>query len=114
MVEVGRTSRTARQNECAQRLELSVEPIDGALEILYICIRYAGGSLARFRAILDVRGRKLPSEIEQGPLYRLEELAKVVLVDLGQHHPEEGIHLIDAAVGLDPRGVLGYATSAKE
>ena len=65
MVQEGRTAGTTRKNEYAERLELPVEPIDGPLELLNVCVRYAGGGLARLCAILDVRGRQLPSKIEQ-------------------------------------------------
>jgi len=110
-VQVGRRRRTRREHERAQRLDGVGVPID---------IRFEPANVACFdsarRRSLTRRRSKLALREEEFVLEASEERS-----DFGQgvrkrafHYAEARGELVEAAVGLDPEGVLRYACPADE
>jgi hypothetical protein len=96
----------------AQRLEFVLEGIDVLLERFDLCGRDLSRSALLARG--SVRGGEVGTQIEQGLLNRVTEIADVLVCSLGQSVAEGGVELVDRTVGLDPKVILGHSGATEK
>jgi hypothetical protein len=115
VVEVGGDRVAAGEDEAVEGLQLLVEAVDPGLEGGDGLVVDAGADgLALRDALLDVRGGELAADVEEGGLDGGEPASEVVVLDGGGGDAEDGVELVDGAVGLEAGVVLGDAGAAEE
>src|SRR5581483_10980099 len=112
-VQRGRLLRAARNDERAQRLQLRISRIDGALEL-----RDAGVVDARFLEmlahLLAVGGREQRADGKEVALDGHEYLVDPRHRLRGAHDAEDRIQLVDVAVRFDAWMILGDAPAPEQ
>jgi len=109
----GGLRRPARQDEGAERLQLGLGVVDGLLELRDAAL-VDPRLLEMLRHLIAVGGGEQRTDREQIALHGHEHLVDARHQLDGASHPEDGIQLVDVAVGFDARIVLRNPSAAEE